>query len=998
MSGQENLKTGERRIVTVLFSDMKGFTALSEKLDPEETDVLMTRVFSIFESIIVRYEGEVEKYIGDALVAVFGASRIHDDDPSRAVNAAADFLEAIRHENRELERKGLAVSFRTGIHTGLITTGKRGKYDVVTGHTMSVASRLQESAEPNTIYVSQTVKERCEDDFTFSEPIVLRVKGKADELTAYRVTGRDPDPLRTDEPFVGNAKTMSELLRLYLRHDAATASAFAIIGETGIGKSRVAARFIEKVRQLPSFSSPVLTARAQRFRPFLFSAVIDLLSDYYRIDLYGEPDRIASQLVSSYGIDAETAAGFSRMAGDGSEFRVADRAYVILARMFEHAVREVPGSPYPPIVYVDDIHNLDKLSRDFFQYYLKQDGVKPFFLFSGRDVPSSLREIFPEASIVALEPLSREEAGEYLRRLWPECRDQETVNTILTNSMGNPLFIREYVKLAKESKDVSALPMTLQNMFLMSLEKYPEELKQLLKKLSVFILSFTLEDARYIERKTECDPDAAAAALERFKADGILGQEGPNYFFRHDVFKKALYNSLLNYNKRILHRHVATLLREQRTEPNLPRLLQHLIKAEEYSAAREVLFREPNRGFSMEYLRFIDTLLEHTDPADYQGVIGCLFTKCVILFNNGKTEAVDSILKQILRIAVEQKNFEFSANAYHLLAAYNLNAYSFQKALFCGTKAIFYYRQMKDRTRSVMDLLRILSLGELLRNNLDGSAEYLRQMETIPGAEFEPMRLEARLERHLLLDEYREALACLPADEPGDLDRLQDRWFYAHANAVKLYWQLCDYESLKRLCRQMLAIGTKNFSILSQVQAQLAVSCLMTGEEAPVKDAFAQAEFYMTQIRNDFDLIDAMRTLSLCFSVAGNDARAEEIAREGITVGLRHSSYYPVFTMLVLLAEIYLKQAMKSEALFVMDEATFYVDLGMRIGRKDLVLYYYFRHMFDRDLDTLGRASALLEEEKTRIGEPRLVKAFMATRSFADLEAVAQAVGTGGTA
>lgn len=155
MTDRENLKAGERRTATILFSDMKGSTSLSERMDPEEMDALMSRVFGIFEVIIKSHGGFVEKYIGDALVAVFGVPELHEDDPSRAIHAALEFLAQIRAENHRLSSRNLSVSFRTGINTGLITTGKRGEFDVVTGHAMNVAQRLEAAASPDAILVAE---------------------------------------------------------------------------------------------------------------------------------------------------------------------------------------------------------------------------------------------------------------------------------------------------------------------------------------------------------------------------------------------------------------------------------------------------------------------------------------------------------------------------------------------------------------------------------------------------------------------------------------------------------------------------------------------------------------------------------------------------------------------------------------------------------------------------------------------------------------------------
>ncbi|MFW6364116.1 MAG: adenylate/guanylate cyclase domain-containing protein, partial [Spirochaeta sp.] len=188
------LRDGERRTVTILFSDMQGFSELSEHMDPEEIDSIMNTVFDAYREIVERQEGTVEKYIGDALVAVFGVPRIHGDDPQRAVHTALDFLDEIAKLNSELSKRNLQLQFRTGIHTGLITTGHRGEHRVVTGHAMSIASRLESHAPPNGILVSIETKEQCENDFVFSSPAKYAIKGSRQPITAFKVLSRAAQP------------------------------------------------------------------------------------------------------------------------------------------------------------------------------------------------------------------------------------------------------------------------------------------------------------------------------------------------------------------------------------------------------------------------------------------------------------------------------------------------------------------------------------------------------------------------------------------------------------------------------------------------------------------------------------------------------------------------------------------------------------------------------------------------------------------------------------
>ena len=209
-SGQV-LRHGERRYVTVLFADMKGFTDLSRRLDPEEMDLLMERVFGRFESIISAYGGSVEKYIGDALVAVFGVPQIHEDDPTRAVYAALDFLDQLKNIKLGDSGEIAPVGFRIGINTGLITTGKRGQQEVVTGHAMAVAARLESEAELNSVFVSEATREKCSDDFVFSKRQLLRLSEEAEPVAAYKVLGRIETPPVSDLPFLGRDRKSTRL-------------------------------------------------------------------------------------------------------------------------------------------------------------------------------------------------------------------------------------------------------------------------------------------------------------------------------------------------------------------------------------------------------------------------------------------------------------------------------------------------------------------------------------------------------------------------------------------------------------------------------------------------------------------------------------------------------------------------------------------------------------------------------------------------------------------
>ncbi|WP_455382791.1 adenylate/guanylate cyclase domain-containing protein [Salinispira pacifica] len=994
-----DFRSGERRTATILFSDMKDFTALSEHMDPEEMDSLMNELFSTFESIIRRHDGVVEKYIGDALVAVFGAATIHEDDPARAVNAALDFLEEMRHLNRRLESRRLSVSFRTGIHTGLIATGKRGHFEVVTGHAMSVAARLQAAAPGGSIYVSRATRDRCPNDFEFSNPVDLELRGREEPVTAFLVRGRNTHPQFDSTGFVGRDELLSELMRSFLRHDPADVGGYFVVGEAGIGKTALITRFIDRARALPDFDSAVLYARAQRYRNLPFAAVTDLVANYLGLEPTEDVERLAARIESKLAVSGESAAEFAALVTGHRPSPADSSVFVHLYAIAEAVLQSHAASPYPALLFIDNANYMDTQSRDFFQFFLKNTEARPFFLLADRAVHASIGELFKGLGQMQVPPLTREQSAELIGNLWPGGHDESTIRTILSNAGGNPLFVREYVRYARENRDVTSLPGTIQTIFLASIDGYRPEVRDLLKKLSVFVQSFTITDAIYIQEHTDGDPAIVEESMEFLLREGILMREKEECSFKHELFKKALYNSLLNYNKRILHRLVANRMREV-GNPHTLRLIYHLTRAEDFEDAKNVLLNAYDHSVNMDYLRYIDLLLEKCEEEDHGTRIQFLFSKSAILFNNGNTEDADTILKEILRVAVEQKNTAFMASAYHLLTAYNMKAYAFQKAHFCGRKALAYYDMVEPsaaRLNQPVNVIQLMSLTELLRNNLDESSRLIHMLSDEKYSGFKNT-VEARAERYLLTGEYREAAELLDYAVKKIGSAVDDHWLSIHALAALAHWHLCDFERTKETIRELLSARSKHYSNISQFHAQLAVSCRFTGEEAAVAPNLQQAEFYAYQIRNDFDLIDALRSLTVALLILGDTEKATQLAQQGITIGLRHSAYYPTFSLLIALAEIHYGRGELQSARFFLGEAAFTVELNPLLLNRDLMLYYYLKYKLEESEKRTGyleTAYGFLEHEKAELERPALVRNFLNLRSYAKVQSETEQLRSG---
>jgi class 3 adenylate cyclase len=235
-----------RKVVTVLFSDVTGSTALGERIDPESLRHVMSRYFETAKAIVERHGGSVEKFIGDAVMAVFGVPTVHEDDALRAVRAASELRGGLGGLNDELEASyGTRLDLRIGVNTGEVVTGTEER--LATGDAVNVAARLEQAAEPGEILLGQETYRLVRDavDCEPAEPI--QAKGKAERLQAYRLrsVSAEASARRHDAPMVGRDR-QRKLLEGVFATVAAERSChlFTILGAAGVGKSRLANEFL----------------------------------------------------------------------------------------------------------------------------------------------------------------------------------------------------------------------------------------------------------------------------------------------------------------------------------------------------------------------------------------------------------------------------------------------------------------------------------------------------------------------------------------------------------------------------------------------------------------------------------------------------------------------------------------------------------------------------------------------------------------------------------
>src|SRR5437588_5699528 len=331
-----------RKTVTVVFCDVTGSTALGEQLDPESLRRVMARYFEAMRIAIERHGGTVEKFIGDAVMAVFGIPQLHEDDALRAVRAAAEMLAAVSTLNLELERDhGITLEVRIGVNTGEVVAGTEER--LATGDAVNVAARLEQAAPPGSVLLGPETLRLVRHGVEVEALEPLELKGKAVPLQAYRLLEVRHDAVPTvrhlEAPLVGREpqrKLLEDAFANALGDRAC--GLFTLLGAAGVGKSRLAAEFLHGVE------ATVVRGRCLPYgEGITYWPVVEIVKQL----LGADPEARLAHLLP----DETAAVAISSLLGKADEPALADDIAWAVRRLMEAAAAEVPL-----IAVFDDIH------------------------------------------------------------------------------------------------------------------------------------------------------------------------------------------------------------------------------------------------------------------------------------------------------------------------------------------------------------------------------------------------------------------------------------------------------------------------------------------------------------------------------------------------------------------------------------------------------------------------------------------------------------------
>src|SRR3954468_12190630 len=496
----------ERRQVTVLFADLSGYTAASEHMDPERVKVLVDSSLKRLAQEVERFGGSVDKFIGDNVMALFGAPVAHEDDAERAVRAGLGMQQAMEGINEGLrESHGVTLALRVGVNTGEVAAGAVGDAYTVVGDTVNVAARLQAAARPGSVTVGERTMRSTDAAVEYQVLEPLDLKGKAERVPAWEAvcliaehSVRRVAPA-SESPLVGRRQELDALDSLYERVvREGTSHLVTVIGEAGVGKSRLLREFERQLAAHPS--AP--TVRTGRCLPYgsgiVFWALGEVLraecgiveSDSseeawhklraYVAELAGEQtshsDREAALIGRLLGVDVPA----ELVPEEDDPERMREAFLAALRRCIEAIAAQRPF-----VIAFEDIHWADDGMLDAIEH-LAQWVRAPLMLVSlARDELLARRPSWGggrrSATQLMLSPLSDEHSRALVRALLPE--GLEVVPAVAERSGGNPLFAEEMARRIAEEGTIEAaeLPDTVQAVLaarLDSLERFERRLVQ----------------------------------------------------------------------------------------------------------------------------------------------------------------------------------------------------------------------------------------------------------------------------------------------------------------------------------------------------------------------------------------------------------------------------------------------------------------------------------------------------------------------------------------
>jgi class 3 adenylate cyclase/tetratricopeptide (TPR) repeat protein len=581
----------ERKQVTVLFADVSGSMDLAEQEDPEEWREIMQRFFSTLAETVTRFEGTVDKFTGDGIMAVFGAPVAHEDHAQRACYAALQMLDDVAEYAAELRRaKGLNFSTRIGINSGEVVAGAidggGGSAYTAIGHTVGLAQRMEALAEPGRAYLTESTAQLARGYLDLRDLGEFEIKGASRPVQVFELAGIGQARSRLDlarergfSQFVGREEELGRLEAALARAKGGEATAVGVVAEPGIGKSRLYHEFAQRCR---AGGLEVFEAQAQAHgKTIPFMPILQMLRSFYGIDDQ-DPEQLAREKIAGRSLLLDPAFAddlplifdflgvpdperpVPRMDPEGRQRALAD----FLCRLVGN-----PARRKALVLVVEDLHWIDGGSQAMLNGLIEgMEGTPTLVLVNYRPEHKPAWAASPRYEAIELQPLDRADTAKLLRDLAGSDPSLDGIDEpIHERTGGNPFFTEEIVReladsgsyrLAKPIED-AGVPVTVQAVLAARIDRLDPAAKQLLQVASV-VGKEVSEEA--LAMSAGLDAEAMERALRELIDGGFLyGAEiYPQRLlaFRHPLTREVAYGTQLAEQRARTHAAAAKALIE----------------------------------------------------------------------------------------------------------------------------------------------------------------------------------------------------------------------------------------------------------------------------------------------------------------------------------------------------------------------------------------------------------------------------------------------------
>ena len=616
----------ERRLITALFADVSGFTSLADRLDPEELLEVIDPVIAGLSSVVVTYEGYIEKFAGDALLALFGAPVAHEDDAERALLSALEMHRELARLVGELPHDA-ALTLHVGVNSGhgigrILGSGARTDYAVL-GDSVILAQRLESAAPPGETYVSQLTYELTRHRFDFEPVGDLTLKGKAAPVFAWRLRAERADSAAAArgaaKRLVGREDELSALLTVIDGVVKGAGGTVTVTGDPGIGKSRLSEEAIgrAKAQGIRWLESRCLSYGASLpYWPYA-----ELVRSFAGIRREDAPEEASGRLQDAFDGVPTALPYFARLLGLPTDDDVVQLEPEEFQRRLHRAFAEwlaFLADEEPTIISIEDLHWADSSSVELTRELVgvARDRTLMLYLIARSEAADLLRELAPAAVRIELGPLADDQVESMITALLGGSPPRRLTAIVQQHTAGNPFFVHEVIRSLRETGDLTSrdgiwrmrpgwepqqLPPTLEGVLAARIDLLPLKVANTLHAASVIGRRLQMPLLQAVASDLEDLDESLDELVEGGFLDSVPGVEEYTLVFHHALVQDVAYSRLLRKRRRELHLRVADAaeLLYGAGEDTVDLLARHLYLGQAGARAVPYLLRAGERACSL---------------------------------------------------------------------------------------------------------------------------------------------------------------------------------------------------------------------------------------------------------------------------------------------------------------------------------------------------------------------------------------------------------------